>query len=59
MLLPVILFSILRLVNSPRLMGDMVNGPVYNVIARATTAVVTVLSVVLLVSTVLGWFGLG
>jgi len=44
LLLPFILFSILRLVNNRRLMGNMVNGPIYNAIARLTAFVVTGLS---------------
>jgi hypothetical protein len=38
-------------------MGDMVNGPVYNLIARVTAVVVTMLSFVLLGTTVLQFFG--
>jgi Mn2+/Fe2+ NRAMP family transporter len=57
LLLPFVLFSILRLVNSRKLMGDLVNGPVYNAVARTATLVVTVLSLALLVMTVLSWFG--
>jgi Mn2+/Fe2+ NRAMP family transporter len=58
LLLPFILFSILRLVNSRRLMGTMVNGPVYNVIARATAVVVTLLSLAYVGTTVLQIFGI-
>jgi NRAMP (natural resistance-associated macrophage protein)-like metal ion transporter len=54
-LLPVILFSMLRLANSRRIMGDMVNGRTYNIVAYATAVVVTVLSVALLAQTVAGW----
>ncbi|MDQ2744546.1 MAG: divalent metal cation transporter, partial [Chloroflexota bacterium] len=57
LLLPFILFSILRLINKPHLMGDMVNGRIYNVVAWATAIIVSILSVMLLVITVLGWFG--
>jgi Mn2+/Fe2+ NRAMP family transporter len=57
LLLPFILFSILRLVNNRRLMGDMVNGPVYNVVARITAVVVTALSLVYVGSTLLQAFG--
>ena len=56
-LLPVVLFAILRLVNMPRLMGDMTNGRTYNIIAWVTAVVVTVLSLVLLATTVLQFFG--
>jgi Mn2+/Fe2+ NRAMP family transporter len=59
LLLPFVLFSILRLANSRKLMGDMVNGRIYNVIAGAATIIVTCLSIALLIITVLGWFGLG
>jgi Mn2+/Fe2+ NRAMP family transporter len=59
LLLPFVLFSILRLANDRKLMGDLVNGPIYNAIARVATVVVTLLSIALLGITVLGWFGLG
>ncbi|MDQ2741482.1 MAG: Nramp family divalent metal transporter [Chloroflexota bacterium] len=58
LLLPIVLFTILNLVNNRKLMGDMVNGPVYNTIARATAVIVAVLSLLLLADTILGWFGL-
>jgi Mn2+/Fe2+ NRAMP family transporter len=57
LMLPFILFAILRLVNDRRLMGDMVNGRVYNAIARITAVVVTGLSLVYVVNAVLGQFG--
>ena len=44
LLLPVILFAVLRLVNDRELMGTHVNGPLYNVAAWLTAIVVTVLS---------------
>jgi len=44
LLLPVILFAILRLVNDKDIMGTHVNGPLYNAAAWLTTIVVTVLS---------------
>ncbi len=56
-LLPVVLFAILRLINKPHLMGELANGPMYNVIARVTAVVVTILSFVLLGTTVLQIFG--
>lgn len=59
LLLPVILFTLVRLINKRDLMGDMVNGPIYNAIAWITAVVVSILSLVLLATTVLGWFGLG
>ncbi|HKO99018.1 MAG TPA: Nramp family divalent metal transporter [Pyrinomonadaceae bacterium] len=48
LLLPVILFAVLRLVNNRELMGDHVNGPVYNVAAWTTALVVTALSLLLI-----------
>jgi Mn2+/Fe2+ NRAMP family transporter len=44
LLLPIILFAILRLVNDRELMGRHVNGPLYNTGAYATVFIVTVLS---------------
>jgi len=57
-LLPIILFAILRLINTHGLMGDMVNGRIYNVIAYATAIIVSILSIILLITIVLGWFGI-
>lgn len=45
LLLPIILFAILRLVNDRDLMGAYVNGPLYNIGAWATAIIVTALSV--------------
>jgi len=47
-LLPVILIFILRLVNDRSLMGEHVNGPVYNVLAWGTTVFIGALSLILL-----------
>lgn len=58
LLLPVELFAILRLINNRELMGEHVNGRVYNWIAWGIALVVSVLSFVLIVWTVLGWLGL-
>ena len=44
LLLPVILFAVLRLVNDRELMGRHVNGTVYNLFAWATAIVVTAVS---------------
>ena len=44
LLLPVILFAILKLVNDRELMGSHVNGPLYNLGAWLTAIVVTLLS---------------
>ncbi|HZS93543.1 MAG TPA: Nramp family divalent metal transporter [Chloroflexota bacterium] len=58
LLLPVVLFTILRLVNDRRLMGEMVNGPIYNTIARITVVVVTIVSLTYLFATILQPFGI-
>jgi len=52
--LPIVLVSILRLVNDPEVMGKHVNGRIYNVLAWATVVAVATLSTVYLVITVLG-----
>ena len=44
LLLPIVLFAVLRLVNDRELMGSHVNGPLYNVAAWLTAIVVTLLS---------------
>jgi len=44
LLLPIVLFAVLRLVNNRELMGSYVNGPLYNVAAWLTAIVVTLLS---------------
>ncbi|HET9528017.1 MAG TPA: Nramp family divalent metal transporter, partial [Pyrinomonadaceae bacterium] len=51
LLLPVVLFAILRLVNNRELMGAYVNGPLHNVFAWLTAIVVTALSVLYLLMT--------
>jgi NRAMP (natural resistance-associated macrophage protein)-like metal ion transporter len=51
LLLPVILFAILKLVNNRELMGAHVNGPLYNFGAWATALVVTALSLLFIAVT--------
>ncbi len=58
LLLPIELFAILKLVNNHELMGRHVNGRVHNVIAWGIAIVVSLLSLALIVTTVLGWFGI-
>lgn len=57
-LLPVILFSILYLVNQKRLMGRYTNGPIYNIISYSLTIVVSILAIVYVIATILGFFGI-
>ena len=51
LLLPVILFAVLRLVNDKELMGSHVNGPLYNLAAWLTVIIVTALSLLLILMT--------
>ncbi len=51
LLLPIILFAILRLVNDRDLMGTYVNGLLYNIGAWLTTIIVTLLSLLLILAT--------
>ncbi len=51
LLLPIILFAVLRLVNDRDLMGSHVNGPVYNLAAWATAVIVTLLSLLFITVT--------
>jgi NRAMP (natural resistance-associated macrophage protein)-like metal ion transporter len=53
MLLPVILVLMLRLANTRRLMGDYVNGRIFNTIAWTVTGVLIILSVTVLVTQLL------
>jgi Mn2+/Fe2+ NRAMP family transporter len=46
--LPSVIFCMLVLINDRRLMGDYVNGPLRNVVAGATAAVLTALSVAMI-----------
>jgi len=48
LLLPIVLFAILRLVNNRELMGTHVNGPLYNIAAWLTAILVTVVSLLYL-----------
>jgi Mn2+/Fe2+ NRAMP family transporter len=55
---PVVLVFILMLANRRSLLGAAVNGPRFNAVATLSVAVVAVLAFVVLVQTVLGWFGI-
>jgi len=60
LLLPFVLFAVLRLVNNRELMGQHVNGPIYNVAAWLTAIVVTILSLLYILVTLFpGIFGHG
>ncbi len=51
LLLPIILFAVLKLVNDRELMGEFVNGVLYNIGAWLTAVIVTLLSLLLIVAT--------
>ncbi|MDO8672870.1 MAG: Nramp family divalent metal transporter [Dehalococcoidia bacterium] len=55
LLLPVLLIFMLKLSNSREVMGNYVNGPVFNVIAWLTVIIIIAISVVLLIVLVVGW----
>jgi NRAMP (natural resistance-associated macrophage protein)-like metal ion transporter len=57
-LLPVILFSILSLVNNKRLMGRHTNGFFLNVVAYSLAVIVSLLALTYVVTQVLGFFGI-
>jgi len=56
-LLPVILFFMLRLVNNPRIMGTYTNPTWLNVLAWGLTGLVTMLTLVMFASSIAGWLG--
>ncbi|HEV2884068.1 MAG TPA: Nramp family divalent metal transporter [Pyrinomonadaceae bacterium] len=56
LLLPIILFAVLKLVNDRELMGGHVNGPLYNFGAWLTALVVTGLSLLFIIGTLFPGF---
>jgi len=54
--LPIILITMLRLINDERIMGKYVNGRVFNVISWAMVVVLIVLTVILVVASVFPGF---
>ena len=51
LLLPIVLFAVLRLVNNRDLMGRHVNGPIYNIAAWLTAILVTIVSLLFILIT--------
>jgi Mn2+/Fe2+ NRAMP family transporter len=51
LLLPIILIAIQKLVNDQEVMGEYVNGRLYNIFAWLTTIIVSALSLLLILST--------
>jgi NRAMP (natural resistance-associated macrophage protein)-like metal ion transporter len=58
LILPIILFSVLNLVNNRELMGNYVNGRFFNILAYGLTIIVSLLSLFYLLTQVLGIFGI-
>lgn len=59
LLTPIILTFILVLANRRTVLGDAVNGRIFKKVAAVSVMAVAGLSIVLIVQTVLGWFGIG
>ncbi len=57
LLLPIVLISIVRLAGSREILGRHANGKTYGAIGWITVVVVSILSAVMVMTTVLGWFG--
>ncbi len=55
-LLPVLLLAIVRLINNPEIMGEYCNSLVFNVLAYATTGIVSLLSLLLIGKTIADMF---
>ena len=55
-LLPVLLLAIVRLINKPEIMGEYTNSFAFNLFAYATTAIVSVLSLLLIGKTIADMF---
>jgi Mn2+/Fe2+ NRAMP family transporter len=56
---PIVLIYILILANRREVLGRHANGPVIRVVATVVVAGISVMSLLLLGSTVLGWAGIG
>ncbi len=56
---PIILAFILKLANKRSILGDRANTPTFRTVATIVVASISILSLVLLVQSVLGWFHIG
>lgn len=54
---PILLIYLLVLANKRSLLGEAANGPVFRAVATTCIAIVSILSLTVLIQTVLGWFG--
>ena len=55
-LLPILLIAILKLANNREIMGEFVNTKIFNILAYATTIIVSILSVLLIGKTIADMF---
>ncbi len=53
LLLPVILITMLKLINDRRIMGNYVNGKVFNILAWTTVIILIILALILIITTFL------
>jgi len=58
LLLPIILFSVLRLINNKQLMGQYTNTRFYNILAYGLAGLVSTLSIFYVLEQILGLFGI-
>jgi Mn2+/Fe2+ NRAMP family transporter len=56
---PIVLIYILILANRREVLGRHANGPVIRVVATVVVVGISIMSLLLLGSTLLGWLGLG
>ena len=57
-ILPIILFSVLKLVNNKELMGKYTNSLIYNILAYGLAGLVSILSIFYVLTNLLGLFGI-
>jgi Mn2+/Fe2+ NRAMP family transporter len=55
-LLPVLLIAIVKLINNPAIMGEYRNSITFNILAIGTTAIVSILSLLLIGKTIADMF---
>ena len=53
-LLPVVVFFMLRITNDRTIMGEHVNGPLFNILSWAGAGLVAVMSAAMVIFTILG-----
>jgi Mn2+/Fe2+ NRAMP family transporter len=56
---PVILIFVLTLANRRSLLGDAANGPIFRVVATICVVGISLMSAIVVVQSILPWFGIG